>query len=208
MDSWTRLERWFAAHLPEVVEDLRPPATEDELRAVERVIGATLPADVRELYRIHDGQSDDATGVFFGLPLLPLAGVVRAWTTWRDVIDPATNEEISEGCTSEPASAIQCLYTCRGWIPLSDDYGGNHLGVDLAPGPLGARGQVIHFGRDENDKHVLAASFDDFLLKLGDLLESGNFVIDDGALSLGRPPVQHLLDAAAFVARLEVRRVH
>ncbi len=208
MQSWRRIERWLGLHLPEVVRDLRPPATGDEIHIAEHALGAALPEDVRELYRIHDGQSEDATGVFFGLPFLPLHAVVSEWESWVAIIDPGTNEELSEGCASEPEDAIRLLYTCRGWIPLSHDYGGNHLGVDLDPGPLGEHGQIINFGRDESDKYVLASSLDDFLLKLGDLLDEGNFVFEDGELSLKSPPVKHLLDAAAFLASRPVRRIH
>jgi cell wall assembly regulator SMI1 len=205
--SWQRIERWLAEHLPDVVLDLRPPASAEEIRAAEKILGA-LPDEVRELYRIHDGQEGETTGAIFGLPLLPIHQVVGEWRSWIEIIDPGTNEELSESCTSDPEDAIQCFYTCRGWIPLSHDHGGNHFGVDLAPGPRGESGQVINFGRDENDKHVLASSLDDFLLKIGDLLDEGNFVIDADELTLKNPPVKHLLDAASFIAGRSVRRIH
>lgn len=208
MRSWKRIEDWFAHHLPQVIDDLRPPATDDEIRTTERILGVTFPDDVRALYRIHDGQWEDTTGVFFGMPLLPLHHIVAEWRSWIDNIDPGTNEELSEGCTSDPEDAIQCLYTCRGWIPLSHDHGGNHLGIDLAPGPRGESGQIINFGRDEQDKFVLASSLDDFLLKLGDLLDEDNFLIDGEELNLKVPPVKHLLDAAELLAGRRVRSLH
>lgn len=213
MQAWTRIERWLAAHLPEAIEDLRPPASQDELRAVERALGEELPLDVHALYRLHDGQASDTPGVFMGLPFLPLHSVVAAWESWQDVVDASTDEEVSAHCTSEPPGAVRAAYTCSGWVPLSDDYGGNHLGVDLAPGPRGERGQIINFGRDELHKFVLAGSLDDFLRKVGDLLEAGNYRIEDTgtdgrALYLDAPRVDNLLDAAAFVAAQRIHWIH
>ena len=81
------------------------------------------------------------------------------------------NEEFSDGMQSFPEGAIQLDYINRGWIPLSRDGGGNHIGVDLSPGPKGTKGQVINFGRDEREKCVLAASWGEFLSDFADFLE-------------------------------------
>jgi hypothetical protein len=54
---------------------------------------------------------------------------------------------------------------------MHDDGGGNHLGVDLTPGPNGTRGQFINFGRDETHHHVYAASACEYLAALLDRAE-------------------------------------
>ncbi|MFJ9499072.1 SMI1/KNR4 family protein [Brevibacillus centrosporus] len=46
----------------------------------------------------------------------------------------------------------------RYWLPISKDWGGNHLGLDLDPDEQGRMGQVINFGRDEEVKYVVALS--------------------------------------------------
>ncbi len=61
----------------------------------------------------------------------------------------------------------------------------NHIGIDLEPGPCGVVGQVINFGRDQEQKYVLARSWAHFLKDVADELEAGNFVIteDEGSKS-------------------------
>lgn len=76
--SWTRIEAWFAEHLPDALATLRPPASEVDLENLEERIGCPLPPDVRASYLIHDGQAchDDDTyglGVVFGRMIEPIA---------------------------------------------------------------------------------------------------------------------------------------
>ncbi|MFZ6645044.1 SMI1/KNR4 family protein [Undibacterium sp. TJN25] len=56
----------------------------------------------------------------------------------------------------------QCI-PIQKWIPFSDDYGGNHLGIDFDPDENGTIGLVIIFGRDEDEKFLVASSFAEFL---------------------------------------------
>lgn len=76
-----------------------------------------------------------------------------------------------------PPGAVQLVYSHPSWIPLITDNAGNHIGVDLAPGPKGVWGQVILFGREFDTKFVLAPHWGDFLLNFVKDLEMGNFWI-------------------------------
>lgn len=78
---------------------------------------------------------------------------------------------------SLPPGAVQPVYAHAQWIPLITDLAGNHIGVDLAPGPQGKHGQVIVFGRDFDTKFVLAEHWGDFLVNFAKDLENGNFDI-------------------------------
>ena len=101
--------------------------------------------------------------------------------------DDGMLDEFSQECTSSPEGAIQRLHACRAWIPLVEMNDSNHIGIDLDPGPSGGVGQVINFGRDQEQKYVLARSWAHFLEDVADELESGNFVItgDEGYKSFG-----------------------
>lgn len=81
---------------------------------------------------------------------------------------------------SVPADAVQPNYANAGWIPLVTDNAGNHIAVDLAPGPKGIYGQVILFGREFDTKYVVADNWGDFLLSFANDLEKGNWYIMDG----------------------------
>ena len=73
--------------------------------------------------------------------------------------------------TSTPKNAIQQKYFHYKWLPIFSDYGGNYIGIDLDPDTKGKKGQVINFGRDEEDMFVLAQNlgdlFDKILAELG-----------------------------------------
>ncbi|GMG19082.1 unnamed protein product [Ambrosiozyma monospora] len=73
---------------------------------------------------------------------------------------------------SIPPEFIQLSYANSGWVPLVTDYTGNHIGVDIAPGPKGTIGQVIIFGRDYDTKYVIASNWGEFLFQFVQDLKS------------------------------------
>lgn len=78
-----------------------------------------------------------------------------------------------EGLSSYPEGAIKQKYYHIKWLPLIADGGGNFIGIDLDPGENGIKGQVIVFGRDEQEMFVVSNSWDEFLdFNLG-LIEKG-----------------------------------
>lgn len=81
--------------------------------------------------------------------------------------------------TSVPENAIRKKYFHSKWVPLFSDYGGNYLGMDLDPGVAGTRGQVINFGRDEEQMQVLGQSLHGFLqLVLQELQQPGTPLLE------------------------------
>jgi cell wall assembly regulator SMI1 len=64
--------------------------------------------------------------------------------------------------TSFPENAIKKKYFNHKWIPVFEDGGGNYIGIDLDPDVKGSKGQVIIFGRDEEDMVILGKNLDDF----------------------------------------------
>lgn len=180
--AWRRLEKWAAVHLPRSLDFLNPPSSSEELDKLENAIGTSLPKDVRDFYLLRNGQHG-GPGVIFGLPIESLAQVVNHWQNWtkgygENVMDGSA-PSLDEVCRSFPCDFVRHVYFDPGWIPLTYDSGGNHIGVDLNPGPNGKRGQVIIFGRDDELHCVLALSWGQFLTDLADELDQGNFSLDN-----------------------------
>ena len=73
--AWERLEKWFRAHYPEVMENLTPGASASAIRAFETAIGQTLPEEVRQSYLIHDGLDRG----FFSGAFYSLKEALREW---------------------------------------------------------------------------------------------------------------------------------
>lgn len=219
-ESWRRIETWLGEHLPILKLSLRPGISKRDLAKFEKAIGRPLPDEVRESWRIHDGQRppylpedpafsvedyDDllAKGVVFGSEILPLSDrkdclakrpSLGHWTFWTKMVEASERgeddgmlDEFSRESKSSPERAIQRLHACRGWIPLVEMNDSNHIGIDLDPGPDGVTGQVINFGRDQEQKYVLARSWAHFLGDVADELEAGNFVLtdDEGSRTFG-----------------------
>jgi cell wall assembly regulator SMI1 len=176
--AWERLKRWSVANLPQDDAEDRPPASEKQLREVEKAIGAELPKDVRDSYRVYDGQCG-GPGVVYGLTVEPLGDCLGHWRGWEEGygenLKDGSAADLDSSCSSFPDGYVRPVYFDRGWFPLTYDSGGNHIGVDLNPGPEGTRGQVIVFGRDDEFHTVLALSWGQLLTDLADELEAGNF---------------------------------
>lgn len=166
--------RRLVAALPDVPFALNPPATKGRLAEVEVELGYELPGDVRDLYLDHDGQSSVAPGLLGGMPFLTLASAMDDWRAWSSLAD---QDGPGADAVSFTVDAVRELYVNPGWFPLSDDFGGNNLGVDCDPGPAGTRGQLINFGRDEELKHVWAPSLSAFLTRIAERAESGRAVV-------------------------------
>ena len=171
-EHWQRWTAFLHAHLPDTARQLRPPAAAQDIADLEARIGVALPADVRELYSLNDGEADEETnpagGCFFGLYFLPFNRMRVTGGT----------EPMPES-TSRPADAIRPFDTHTRWFPLGHDGGGNFIGFDLDPGASGTPGQIINFGRDEVDKFVMADSLAGFLEVVMAEIDAGNYSLDD-----------------------------
>ncbi|CAI4063911.1 hypothetical protein SUVZ_07G4530 [Saccharomyces uvarum] len=147
------------------------------------------------------------SGLFYGFELMTLDQVVAMTQAWRNVAKNL-NKKSQQGLShvkstgssssmerlnsnkfklpnipdqkSIPPNAVQPVYAHPAWIPLISDNAGNHIGVDLAPGPNGKYAQVITFGRDFDTKFVVAGNWGEFLLLFANDLEAGNwYLVDD-----------------------------
>lgn len=186
--SWARLERWCAQNAPILLSRLRPGATKTTIRNLEAAAKVSLPDDVRESYLIHNG-SEPYTGsnaycpgILFGCPLDSIERVFKGLKFARKLHSELMkqDEEHSSGladrATSFPEGAIKLSYTNPSWVSLSDSEP-NNIGIDLDPGINGILGQVINFGRDEDNKYVLAQSWAHLLQDIADELEAGNVLL-------------------------------
>lgn len=88
-------------------------------------------------------------------------------------------QDLLEKQESQPPKAVQKAYAHPAWIPVARDWGGNNIGVDLAPGPMGKWGQIILFGRDYDCKYVIARSWAAFLSTFAEDLESDKVFVDE-----------------------------
>ncbi len=203
-----KLIKWFQLKLPEVLEDLNEPAKLAQISSLEEKLGLELPESFKDLYLIHNGQKGDInTGVFYGLEFLSLDGIYDQWKSWADLVDTEGEEgmkDLNMFSKSHVNGLIKAIYANKRWVPFAHDWGGNFLGVDFDPDENGIYGQIINFGRDEDEKFVIANSFSEFIDWYIGELNSGNYNIvheDDGGKSFNtkNPPSGHFLDAVSKI---------
>lgn len=202
-EQWLTLEHWLSQNLPEVLADLNPGCSSQDLDELAHHLGCSLPEDFRAFYQRHNGQKGNTTGIFCGLPYLSLEALYSEWSGWQELwVEFAREAEMygEESLAFEitgqsyPIHAIKPTYINLKWIPIAHDGGGNHLGIDLDPGAAGTIGQVINFGRDEKDKFVLATSLANWMAWMMTQYQQGNYQRSQRSLALQEPANSHFLD--------------
>lgn len=175
---------------------LNAPATIEEIQYAESEMGIAFPDELRNLYLAHNGEDKSGPGLFFGLPFLSLDEVLDEWRIWKRIEE---DDFFNFDAFSIPTEYIKERYVNHYWIPISKDYGGNNLGIDVDPDEKGKVGQVINFGRDEEVKYVIANRISDLLLFILQTLKNKNFTIhqeeDYLYWSYGANDNIHFLDA-------------
>ena len=192
----TVLTAWLAFHSSIGVDMqalLLPPATEAEIAEVEQSIGYRLPEDLRDLYKIANGQigifgdfkdrsnQDELpklwAPLFGNYEFLPLDKAVEIYQDWLDIYNDqqAFSEKYNKANPKSPHKPV--FWKVRegdaldsmGWKPQWFSFAGNnanHYSVDMAPPDTGAIGQVVLNGADEWELQVVADSVSN-LMRLG-----------------------------------------
>ncbi|MDT0347622.1 SMI1/KNR4 family protein [Streptomyces litchfieldiae] len=172
-------------------EELPPPVSAAALKVAERRVGRALPADLRALYAIADG---DGIGfehryLFGGNGWLALEDLVAihadqrqpVWSGWelgwQSVVFDADPPDTVRRRGGHPA-----------WLPFATGEDGNYLAVDLSPARNGRPGQVIRIGRDyDRGPAYVADSVTSLLGRYLELLERGAYEEYDDHISLLEP---------------------
>lgn len=173
-DLWIRIEGLLGAYGCQDRVGLRQGASDDQILSLQDHLGVDFPDSLKRFLSIHDGQ-DGQAGLVGGQQLLSTESIRQEWDMWRSLDERAMNADCADFMASNPKGAIKPMYTNRSWIPLTKDWGGNHIGLDFDPDVQGTVGQVIRFGRDEDTKLLVAESFDAFAEKLATSLSESKW---------------------------------
>lgn len=181
-NSWETYKEALFRKMPSLRGTLNEGASEEEIRAVEEKMGIVFPEPLRTLYLENNGDNGEKwCGMILGHHFLDLDELYRNWEGWRDIINDWTPEAVADTSinSSVPESSVKRRYADVLWLPISEDGSGNHIGIDLDPDVKGKVGQVINFGRDEDEKYVLAESLSAFFERLARIVNSEDFFIGE-----------------------------
>jgi cell wall assembly regulator SMI1 len=147
--------------------------SDDRIRALEDVLGFTLPADYTALLRARNGQFDRRLLTFppDELAFLSDAETRELWTAFA-----REAEELSDEL--QCGDRVRWLVHHPGRVPIAyNEDATRYACIDLIPGPRGRIGQVV-FNPNEVDVVVLEASAGALLDRYIWLLESGRATIE------------------------------
>ncbi|HEY9779743.1 MAG TPA: SMI1/KNR4 family protein [Leptolyngbyaceae cyanobacterium] len=180
---WTRIENWLADNALEILENLNPGATEEEIERTEEFLGVAFPEDVKDSYRIHNGQKScfdtlDRQQWDYCLidywHLLSLARIKDEWGVWKEILDRGGLGD--NYMTLENGEVCEC-WNPR-WIPLTSNFCGDHHCLDLSPSLRGTKGQIIQMWHDIDIRGIVAPSFKAWLETFAEDLEAGHYAYD------------------------------
>ena len=176
--AFERLRTWCESNgAAGVFRCMQPPATDDQLDAVEAKQGVKLPDDLRALYKLANGQFE-------------------SYDPEKDEADAPEEEEAEDGFGMFPSIedfdlAFQLVPTGdlqeswdrgygweEGWIPFGTNAGGDEMVCDLAkdsPKP----GRVLQFNHELAAAYPRADSVAAFLEQIADAAEAGRLMYDE-----------------------------
>jgi cell wall assembly regulator SMI1 len=152
-ESWARIMTWCRAQAPVTAGGIDPPAGPAALAAAETAIGRSFPADLREWYRLHNGNAQwPYPLVVPGYWPMSLDTIVAKWTMLcrgsQEMADGAPDVFDVVAREAEPAGTMAGLFL-PSFIPFADDGSACCCFVDTRPGPRS--GCVTRYLREDAD---------------------------------------------------------
>lgn len=178
-EDWQRITAWTAAHFPPGIFQAAVGVSNQKIEALEQTLGVSLPDDLKESYRIHDGSAD--TPFPYSGTLLPIEEIGKHWLAccqWQKE-EKWGSPEYDDYQPQSIEGPIKPIW----WNPLrirvTDNRSGGGLTIDLDPAEGGTRGQVIQFDSEFGPTRVYAPSWGAFLKQIADDAEAGKFGFDE-----------------------------
>lgn len=172
--SWKIIDSVLKQNAHASFKALRPPATESSLERLQAHFDERLPRDFLASLRVHDGMRKETVFVNY-LSFLPVSGILR-WSKMHRGIQKMME---FEGSGIDRKQIIHKDKRWRdGWMPIMADAGGNHLVMDLDPGPRGKIGQIYHWYNNDGPSRIVTPSLSIWLDAIATELSDRRFTID------------------------------
>ena len=187
-ESWKRIRAWGSENAPEMLRDLNPGATEEQLSALEAELSVQLPEDVRRSLKVHNGESD-------GWPYRVFADCGTYLSTDRIIHEWEQRLLFSENLFTEEEVDIEQLIRdsiifvegpvkpvgfVKEWIPIMECNGDVFWASDLSPSEGGTLGQIIEVDIENCSWKVIANTFTEWLSSYVTGLEAGEYAVVEG----------------------------
>lgn len=179
---WSKFEEYLKNNYPIILKALNDSATEDEIAYAEKIMGLNFPKSFKELLRIHNGQSDEFTGVIGNYYLLSLKEIIETWETMKELLE---NNEFEDFEEVNPVGPVKKEFWWNPyWIPFVTNGSGDNICIDLDPDKEGTIGQIITFWHDWEKRKVISNSLEEWFREIIQCLEDGTYSLieEDGEI--------------------------
>ncbi|PHR69325.1 MAG: molybdenum cofactor biosynthesis protein MoeA [Arcobacter sp.] len=169
--EFDRFKEWLRANYKEGLDDLNPPASNEEIKELSDTLGLVLPNDLICLLKIHNGQKGEAAWLFDSQEFLSTHGIIDAWNNWNRFSQ--TNTFPQKPAISD--EGIKDVLWNKKWIPFSSNGSGDHYCIDLDPTSSGISAQIITLWHDYEERELVSLSLKDWFNDYLEQLFSGDF---------------------------------
>lgn len=157
------------------LDTLAPPATSNDISALEKALHVTFPSEYKDLLRIHNGYKADSReydrfeiGSFYHSHwrFYPTTGVEGIWKHKNGIAEEMFGNKKNDNVEA----GIKPVYWNKHWVPVFNDSEGNSVCLDFDPDSSGKKGQLIYTDWERGGHKVIAENFIDGLEVLVDKL--------------------------------------
>lgn len=185
-DSWRVIRDTLREHCPQLFDALAKPASNEQIAGLEKTIGQSLPSDLIESLKIHNGMNDSYLNVnrlFNYEALLSTDTIASQWQMMSELERDGFFE--NGDCLLSKASEIKNdSHWNPLWIPITDADGSGYC-IDLDPAAGGVEGQIFYFYcNGARPREVAAKSYSVWLAGVAHIMASGEFESENGAIWL------------------------
>ncbi len=169
--EFDRFKIWLNDNYKEGIDDLNPPASDEEIKELKDTLGLTLPSDLICLLKIHNGQKGNSAWLFDSQEFLSTHGIINAWNNWNTFFQTDTfpkNKANSD-------LGIKDDWWNKKWIPFCSPGSGDHYCIDLDPTKMGKSAQIITLWHDYDERELVSLSLKDWFNDYIEQLFSGDF---------------------------------
>jgi cell wall assembly regulator SMI1 len=157
-----RTKAWMVKHgAKALVDNLAPGASESQLKKMEAALGFAIPAELRALWSLHNGQKEELNGFVLQYDLFHLS--------WAK----AEREELLERYVREVDDDEADDAKSERWIPFAGR-DSEYLAVNADDG------RVFWFGKDWPPSEERAESLVQWFERYADGLERGSYKVKAG----------------------------
>lgn len=155
VQDWATLEDALRRSNRNLLDGLNPPASIQQIRQLEQLLGVSLPKDFVACLRIHNGQLPDAPWIFDGWEYLSTSSIAACWSLWQRL----ANEGVFRRHQARAEVGVRDVWWSPRWVPITFNGSGDHDCLDLDPAPGGKPGQIIRIWHDDEKRQIIADSF-------------------------------------------------